>query len=317
MNYGHKLCIKKMFNFSTYLKPNARGKYGVKKSFSVIIPTYNRITDLRRCLDSIIRQDIPYSEYEIIVVNDGGSSEVKKCVEEVKPYLGESLHYLWQEKRGPAAARNRAIQQSRGEIIFFLNDDVVLEAGYFQAHLRAHSRQPGHAVRGNTRWHPDVLNSPFMQWIAQGVLFYYLIEDPMDIGYEYFHTLDLSVHRRWLDKEKFNESFKDASLEDTELGLRLIKKGLRLQFAPDAICYHYHHYNLGKHLEKTRITARNAPRVVQLHPELKERLVDSYLPKNRIQEILKTIKFLFFKNRETPSYWAYLTEKSMRENFAK
>ncbi|MCD6384221.1 hypothetical protein J7M23_00440, partial [Candidatus Sumerlaeota bacterium] len=96
--------------------------------------------------------------------------------------------------------------------------------------------------------------------------------------------------------------------------LRLIKKGLRLQFAPDAICYHYHHYDLQKHLEKTKITARNALKVVQLHPELKERLIDSYLPRGRIRELLETLRF-FLIRKDTPTYWAYLTGKTMRENF--
>ncbi|MCX7766172.1 MAG: glycosyltransferase [Candidatus Sumerlaeia bacterium] len=277
--------------------------------FSVIIPTYNRVAELRKCLVSITHQNIPFTDFEIIIINDGGSTDIEQVVAEFKSHSGENLIYLWQQPAGPATARNRALNIARGEIIFFLNDDVILEKGYFSAHLQAHLRQPGHAVRGNTRWHPEVLTTPFMQWVAQSVLFYYLIEDPLNIGYEYFHTLDLSIHRRWLEEDKFDEAFKDASFEDTELALRLIKKGLKLQFAPLAVCYHYHFYDLPRYLEKTRINARNALLLVARHPELHERLIGNFLRQHSLKNFINMLFYEITGNKQTPAYWNLLSNK--------
>lgn len=277
--------------------------------FSVIIPTYNRPAELRKCLTSIFHQEIPVTEFEIIIINDGGDTDIEQVVAEFKPHSGEHLIYLRQEPSGPATARNLALNIARGEIIFFLNDDVILDKGYFSAHLQAHLRQPGHAVRGNTRWHPEVLTTPFMQWVAQSVLFYYLIKDPLDIGYEYFHTLDLSIHRRWLEEDKFDEAFKDASFEDTELALRLMKKGLKLQFAPAAVCYHYHFYDLPKYLAKTRINARNAVLLVARHPELYERLIGNFLRQKSFKNFLKRLFFEITSTRQTPAYWDLISNQ--------
>ncbi len=280
--------------------------------FSVIIPTFNRVDDLTRCLESLVKQQIDHTTYEVIVVNDGGAGEVEKKLKDFRLYLGDRVHYIYQEQSGPAAARNRALDRVQGEIIFILNDDVILEQGYIAAHLRAHQRQPRHAVRGNTRWHPEVITSPFMHWISQNLFFYYLIEDPMDIGYEYFHTLDLSIHRRWFDEDRFDEQFKHASLEDTELAMRLIKKGLKLQFAPDAFSYHYHHYTLSGYLEKIKITAQSARRVVDIHPELRQRLIGMYSDQTPLQLYRDYLKIIFFEGKESPLYWSYITNHIMR-----
>ena len=288
-----------------------QGVSGMDLKFSAIIPTYNRSEDLSRCLESLLKQDISPREFEVIIINDGGPPDIESMIARFKPLLGDNLIYIRQENQGPAVARNRALEHVRSDIILFLNDDVIFAPGYVLAHLQAHERQPGHAVRGNTRWHPDVLSTPFMQWVAQNVLFYYLIDDPMNITYEYFHTLDLSIHRRWFEHDRFDEAFRDASLEDTEIGLRLMKKGLRLQFAPDALCYHYHFYDFKSHLKKMEINARNSILVVARHPELKERLITYYTGKPASKRLLDNLRYMITGRKDTPFAWRFLTEKSI------
>ncbi len=279
--------------------------------FSAIIPTHDRDEDLARCLGSMLEQDIDPEHYEVIVVNDGGAPTTEQVVESKGARFRENLTYIYQEHKGPAAARNKALEEAQSDILLFLNDDVVFAPGYFAGHLDAHQRQPGHAVRGNTRWHPDVLTTPFMQWVAQSVLFYYLIEDTMSITYEYFHTLDLSIHRRWLEHDRFDESFIEASLEDTELGVRLMKKGLRLQFAPEAVCYHYHYYDLPRHLKKMRINARNSWRVVEQHPELMQRLITYYTKSSSLTTFLDWLSGILGAGKETPRYWQHISEREV------
>ena len=277
--------------------------------FSAIIPTFNREADLERCLISMLDQDIPPDQWEVIVINDGGTKSIETVIRRLATRFKGNLRYAWKENAGPAVARNCALDMAQGDLLLFLNDDVIFAPGYFRAHLAAHERQPGHAVRGNTRWHPDVLRTPFMQWIAQNVLFYYLIDDPLDITYEYFHTLDLSVHRKWFEEDRFDESFRDASLEDTEIGVRLMKKGMRLQFAPDAICYHYHFYDFSRHLQKMKINAENSIKVVERHPELHERLIGQYQREGFLRKTARRISQRIFNSAETPDYWQYETEQ--------
>lgn len=88
---------------------------------SIIIPTYNRARYLPEAINSVIDQT--YHAYEIIVIDDGSSDETHKIVDDFISKYPEKLRYYHQENRGPAAARNKGIQESKGEYISFLDSD--------------------------------------------------------------------------------------------------------------------------------------------------------------------------------------------------
>jgi len=86
--------------------------------FSVIIPTYNRRDFFKIALESVLKQT--FSDYEIIVVDDGSTDNTKEIVDQAN---SEKIHYFYQENQGPAAARNKGIKQAKGEFISFLDSD--------------------------------------------------------------------------------------------------------------------------------------------------------------------------------------------------
>jgi len=83
---------------------------------SVIIPTYNRRDYLQKALESVLAQDHPL---EVIVVDDGSDDGTREAIR----IDDERLRYLYQENRGPAAARNTGIKHARYELISFLDSD--------------------------------------------------------------------------------------------------------------------------------------------------------------------------------------------------
>lgn len=88
---------------------------------SVIIPTYNREKLLRRALDSVAGQS--YCCDEIVVVDDGSTDNSRSVVMEFKSHCPVSLRYLFQENKGPAAARNLGIRESKCSVLAFLDSD--------------------------------------------------------------------------------------------------------------------------------------------------------------------------------------------------
>lgn len=94
---------------------------------SVIIPTYNRVKLLPEALDSVLNQT--YRDFEIIIVDDGSMDNTKEIVESYinlqtrQPVNPLTIRYIYQENKGPAAARNTGIKQVRGEYIAFLDSD--------------------------------------------------------------------------------------------------------------------------------------------------------------------------------------------------
>lgn len=88
---------------------------------SVIIPAYNVAGYISETLDSVFAQT--YKDYEIIVVNDG-SPDTETLEKTLEKYL-DKIIYLEQENKGAAVARNTGIENSRGELIAFLDADDI------------------------------------------------------------------------------------------------------------------------------------------------------------------------------------------------
>jgi glycosyltransferase involved in cell wall biosynthesis len=93
---------------------------------SVIIPTYNRAALLRRTLDSVLRQT--FTDYEIIVVDDGSTDSTKAQVDQISAERSSSeqpIRYFFQKNQGKSVALNHGLSQATGEWIAFLDDDDI------------------------------------------------------------------------------------------------------------------------------------------------------------------------------------------------
>lgn len=96
--------------------------------FSLIIPVYNAENTLRRCIDSIVDQ--PFSDYELILVNDGSSdSSLEICEEYAQNY--KNIKVVNKKNGGAASARNTGLDNARGDFILFADSDDYVEKNYF------------------------------------------------------------------------------------------------------------------------------------------------------------------------------------------
>ena len=84
---------------------------------SIIIPTHNRADLLPRAIKSVLSQS--YTNYEIIVVDDGSSDNTAEIVQKCAP----GTRYIYQENAGASTARNKGIELAKGEWIAFLDSD--------------------------------------------------------------------------------------------------------------------------------------------------------------------------------------------------
>jgi GT2 family glycosyltransferase len=84
---------------------------------SVIIPVYNSAKYIHKAIDSVLEQT--YSNYEIIVVDDGSTDETRQ---KLQPYR-DKIRYVFQENQGSAVARNLGINLAKGDLVAFLDSD--------------------------------------------------------------------------------------------------------------------------------------------------------------------------------------------------
>lgn len=86
--------------------------------FSIVIPAYNRANVIGRTLESLQTQTL--GDFEVVVVDDGSSDNLERAIAD----FGDSrVRYVWQANAGGGAARNRGIDEVRGEYVAFLDSD--------------------------------------------------------------------------------------------------------------------------------------------------------------------------------------------------
>lgn len=87
---------------------------------SIIIPTFNRAPLLGAAIDSALAQD---GDFEVIVVDDGSTDGTAALLES----YGDRIRALRQQNQGPSAARNLAAGKARGDFLFFVDSDDLIE----------------------------------------------------------------------------------------------------------------------------------------------------------------------------------------------
>lgn len=108
---------------------------------SIVIPIYNVAPYIEKCLESVLKQGLQSSEYEVVMVNDGSKDESADiCQTYCDRY--DNFRLIHQDNAGVSAARNRGIDAARGEYIVFLDaDDYMLDNGLQLASCRFRDRE--------------------------------------------------------------------------------------------------------------------------------------------------------------------------------
>jgi len=234
---------------------------------SVVIATRNRSELLDGALASL-RGQIGAPVIEAIVV-DNGSSDATPVVAD-----RHGATYVFEARPNRALARNRGIAAASGEVVLFVDDDVVLPPYFIAAHARA---------QGATLV-PHVVTGPIINVPAADVR---PVPTFLNGSNAYFCTCNVSVPRSALEAVGgFDESFDKYGWEDTELGVRLRNFGVLRRFAWEAYLWHIKppaSETLDAALEKTIEKARMAAKFVRKDPSRRAKLATGAYALNRLR----------------------------------
>ena len=167
---------------------------------TVVVPTVGRPELLARCLAALERQTLPRGEYEVIVVDDSVL------------------------RSGPAAARNRGWRRAHADLIAFTDDDTEPQPQWLENGVRALQ-------------HADAAAGRVVMPISDPPTDYE--RDAQGLERAEFVTANCFVRRAVLERiGGFDEGFRMAWREDSDLQFRLLRCGARLVRAPDAVVVH-------------------------------------------------------------------------------
>jgi glycosyltransferase involved in cell wall biosynthesis len=244
-----------------------------KPSFSIIIPTHNTDVVLIQCLDALSSQSTGTKNFEVIIINDGGSTHIYEKLKFLKSRL--TIRYFYQKNRGPAAARNLGIRNAKGDIILFLDDDSVPTKDWFECVVNAWERFPDFdGIGGYTK--SDVtdsiycrVNSDFFNW--------YLTQYSDDKFHPFLVTCNAGYRKSVLSSVgNFDESFKKASGEDRDLNVKISKLGGKLRLDKNILVYHDRDLTLHSFIKKHLNYGKAAHKIYAKYPELRYLSHNSY-----------------------------------------
>ena len=89
----------------------------------IIVPAYNVEKYIRKCLESVLSQDLPYT-WRLVVVNDGSADGTGDILREYEGH--PNIQVIWSENRGLSGARNRGLEKIIGKYVMFLDADDYL-----------------------------------------------------------------------------------------------------------------------------------------------------------------------------------------------
>lgn len=216
-----------------------------KMKISVIVPTYNRANILPMCLDSLIKQEYPKSDFEIIIVDNNSKDNTKNvCEDYIKNYSNISLTYILEKRQGLVYARHTGAKKAKYEILSFTDDDGILSPVWLKEISNVFERcDKVVAVAGkiSIKW-----DTAPPKWVIP----YEPLLGKLDYGDEILIKKDLYINGGNFNIKKrvlynvggFNpDQIGEWLIGDGEAGLchKLHKKGYLIGWAPKALMEHY------------------------------------------------------------------------------
>jgi glycosyltransferase involved in cell wall biosynthesis len=255
-------------------------KYGSRDSFdvTVVMPTYNRVDVLKESLRGYEAQDFHPGRFEVVVIDDGSTDSTPDFLRDYRP-RHYSMRAIRQEKGqgggGPAAARNRGIDEAQGRLVLFTGDDIIPTSNLVRGHWETHSSSPyleNTAILGKVVWHPQLPISTVMTHICGpgGEQFSFAgFVNGATVDFRHFYTCNLAVpaavfHRGF----RFSTKFTNAAFEDTELGYRLERDlGLQIRYHDNLVGFHKHYHSARTFARRQFAAGRMGCLFAEMHPE--------------------------------------------------
>lgn len=195
---------------------------------SVVIPTFRRPELLARCLEALAVQTMNPADYEVIVCDDAASEQTRGQVETLARSARPVIRYLpVAGSHGPAAARNVGWRAASAPVVAFTDDDTVPDPNWLATAVGVFDRDPNlAAVTGQV-----IVPLPARPTDYQ--------RNESGLATAEFLTANCFLRRSVLELVGgFDERFRTAWREDSDLQFSLLERGLKVLKVPQAVIVH-------------------------------------------------------------------------------
>lgn len=207
--------------------------------FSVIIPVYNRIDEVRDLMESLALQSC--KDFEVVIVEDGSSAPCKDVVEKYADRVDASYYY--KENEGRSIARNHGLEHAKGDYFIFFDSDCVIPPDYFKILSEALDRNPLDCFGGPDAAHESfsttqkAINYSMTSFLTTGGI------RGGKVQLEKFvpRTFNMGYSRKVYEKVG---GFREMFSEDIDMSTRIRQAGFSIGLIREAYVYHKRRVNM-------------------------------------------------------------------------
>lgn len=231
-----------------------------KVRFSVIVPVYNRIDEVRDLLESLSRQTL--KNFEVVIVEDGSTD---RCQAEAESVENLRVRYFYKENEGRSIARNYGMERAAGDYFIFFDSDCVIPEDYFAVLSRELDAKPVDCFGG-----PDSAHSSFTstQKAINFAMTSFLTTGGIRGGkmsLEKFvpRTFNMGFSRRVYERVG---GFREMFSEDIDMSTRIRNAGFSIALIRPAYVYHKRRVDFRKFLRQVYVFGMSRITLKLLYP---------------------------------------------------
>lgn len=221
---------------------------------SIVLATRNRSDKLRNALNSMREMYIPeLMSLEIIIVDNLSTDNTRYVSELFIESSNMNVRYVFEEKKGLSYARNSGIREAKGEIIVFIDDDVIVDRKWMVEIFKiVNSGKEYGMIFGQTRiYSPDLCRLSTKEVDHEET--FEMPCSPWAVG----NGNNMLIKRSTLNKVGYFDislgaGTKVGSAEDTDYVHRVLRSGMKIIYSPDLIVYHDHGRILPEEIKRIR-----------------------------------------------------------------
>lgn len=236
------------------------------KFFSVVVPVYNRPEEVKELLESLQTQT--FTDFEVIIVEDGSDNDCKKIVEFFQNSL--DIRYFYKENGGQGFARNYGFGHAQGEFFIVFDSDCLIPSHYFELVYNTIKQENLDAFGGPDRAQASF--TPLQKAISYTMTSIFttggIRGGKKAIGVFHPRSFNMGISRAvW---ERTNGYIITRMGEDIEFSLRIIQSGFKTGLIPEAYVYHKRRTNLNAFYKQLHFFGRARINIKRYFPaELK------------------------------------------------
>lgn len=214
---------------------------------SFVVPTYRRPEALRSTLEALVALDFPPDEYEVVVVDDGSADSTGDVV---RSFTDRSprVRYVEQPNSGVATARNNGAAAAEGELLIFLDDDILVQPDHVHAHLAVRDAYGDCLVNGHWEFAPKtqatLAETPFGRYRIEVEKQVKDGNEKVPLGDGRLRPHEVTAANLGISAELFHrlggfdQDFPYAGREDAEFGHRARDAGCMFVYDPAIHLWH-------------------------------------------------------------------------------